>query len=229
MLKYFFAVFTAIFLAFPLQAAPPNKVDSLELPADQTVAYDEGFITIQAKTDGVVKWLVISNQKIKYVPLDATKSIIISVPPTGGQISVFAVALVGTKLTEFARTTVTIGNPSPNPNPTPTPDPNPKPNPGSVPVHVTFLVDLNQTTPELAAILNSQTLRQWMKENNLLFRYYDYSSATVKQLKLDTIINKVGGNAVMVVQDKAGVVLQAIKIPASEQEIENSINSLRQK
>ncbi len=218
----------------PADALAANaKVDGLELPADQTVNYDEGFINIQAKCKGDVKWLIISNQKVKYLVGSQTNSIVISVPPLDKSVvNVFAVGLVDGKLTEFARTNITVngGNPSPNPNPPgpgpgPGPNPNPNPNTGG-PLHVTFFVDLNSTTPELAQILNSQTLRTQITSKGNFFRFYDIKSPIVAQKKLDAVLAKVGGSAVLVIQRNDGVILAAQAVPRTEAEIIGVINKI---
>ena len=207
--------------------AAGSKVDGLELPPDYTVAGDEGFVTLQAKTKGSVKWLVISGVKVKYISIP-DNSIIVSVPPTGGLITVFAVAVVDGKLTDFARTniTVTTGPPGPNPpNPNP-PNPNPPnpnpPNPNppvTTALHVTFFVDLNNTTAEIAGILNSQQLRNAITAKGNFFRYYDIKSPIVAQKKLEGAIQKAGGSFVIIVQRSDGAVIMAEVMPRTEQEV----------
>ena len=194
--------------------ASSAKVDGLELPPDQTVAGDEGFVTLQAKTKGSVKWLVVSGVKVKYVTTP-DNSIIVSVPPTGGTITVFAVALVDGKLTDFARTNIIVTN---------LPGPNPNPNPGPGPIvttglHVTFFVDLNNTTADIAGILNSQSLRNAITTKGNFFRYYDIRSPIVTQKKLDSVVQKTGGSFVIIVQRNDGAVVLAEQMPRTEQEV----------
>ena len=196
-----------------------NKVDGLEIPADMTVKNDEGFITLQAKTKGDVKWLVISATKIKYVTIPQDNSIIISIPVNGGTITVFAISLVDGKMTEFARTNVSIVVNGQNNNP-------PKPGPAAGPLHITFIVDLNSTTPALAQILNSQSLRTYITSKGSYFRMYDSNSPILQQKKLDGVAKKVGGPAIMVIQRNDGYVLDARPVPSTEAEIINLINSV---
>jgi hypothetical protein len=197
-------------------AASPNKVEGLELPGDQTVAQDEGFVNVTAKTKGDVRWMVVSNVKVKYVTVESTKSVIISIPPQGGVVvTVFAIAAVDGKLTEFARTNITVGGPQAGPDPGQTPK-------GSM--HVTFLIDMNNSTPQLATLLNSQTLRQGITGRGHFFRLYDLKSPVVTQKKLDAVARRVGGNAVMIIQKNDGVVVEALKIPATEAEILAAVN-----
>lgn len=193
------------------------KVDGLELPGDQTVNFDEGFINLQAKCKGEVKWLVISAYKIKYVTVPNSNSIIISVPTQGGTVSVFAVGLVDGKLTDFARTNINVSNTNPAP----------QPGPVTGPIHVTFLVDLNTTTPELAQILNSQTLRTAITTKGNFLRVYDINSPIIVQKKLDQIVKSVGGSAILVIQRNDGLVIEAVKIPKTEAEIMEIINKVK--
>jgi hypothetical protein len=202
-----------------------EKVPGLELPPDQTVNSDEGFVTIKAECNGQVKWLVISSLKVKYVLVPQTNSIIISIPPQNGQISVFAIGIVEGKLTDFARTNVNITNGAPVPNPTPTPIPNPTPAPNGA-FHVTFFIDLNTMTVDLAQVVNSQTLRQTITSKNGYFRLYDIRSPIIIQKKLDEVVRKVGGNAVMVVQRNDGIVIDARPVPRTENEAIQIINQI---
>ena len=205
-----------------------SSVPGLELPSDQTVNFDEGFVTLQAKTKGEVKWLVVSGVKVKYVTVPQTNSIIVSIPPTGGIIGIFAVAVVDGKLTEFARTNITIGNP-PTPNP-PVPNP-PTPNPPN-PVdplqklHLTFLVEKNNVQPDMAKLLNSESLIKGINQRGHWFRMYDLNSPVIVQKKLDQVVQRVGGNAILIIQSDDGKVLNALPIPKTEQEIFSLIQKI---
>lgn len=206
-------------------------VPGLELPPDQTVPADEGFVTLQAKTKGEVNWLVLcvtGNVKVKYVTIPGSNSIIVSVPPVPGTIiSVFAVGLVDGKMTPFVRSNIAVGGapvpPGPVPPPNPNPNPNPPPpNPNPVPLkalHVTFVVDLNKTTPALAQILNNPTLRKGVTDRGNFFRLYDMNSPVIVQKKLDGVVQRAGGSAVLIIQREDGFVLYAKPVPATEAEI----------
>lgn len=196
-----------------------NKVDGLELPPDQTVSPTEGFVNLQAKCEGEIKWLVISSARVKYIAVPQTNSIIISIPPQGGTITVFAVGLVGSKLTDFAKTNIKVSGNGPQPQPQPSPEP-----PGGGPLHITFLVDLNSMTPELAQILNSQTLRQRIAAQGNFFRLYDLKSPVISAKKFDGIVQRIGGNAIIVIQKNDGYVLDAQKVPSSEAQVLQLIN-----
>jgi hypothetical protein len=196
--------------------ASANKVTGLELPIDQTVSFDEGFVPILAQCKGEVKWLVVSQVKVKYITMPGN-SIIISVPPQGGTISVFAVGIVDGKFTEFAKTNITVTPGAIAQNP---PGPNPPgPVQGAGPLHITFIVDLNNTTPEMASVLNSQAIQQAVRNKGNYLRLYDMRSPVVAQKKLDQVVQKVGGSAVMVIQNNTGLVLQALPVPRTEQEV----------
>lgn len=241
MIKFFYSLFVLSILMAPttiLAQAPspnpnpnetsaelPNKVSGLELPADQTINYDEGFVNIQAQCKGEVKWLVVSSLKVKFVQVP-NNALIISVPPQSTTITIFAVGLVDGKQTEFARTNIQVGGaPNPmgaNPNISGT-------NPGvkAGPFHVTFVVDMNQATPEIAQMLNSPTLRQGITAKGNFFRIYDIKSPIIKQKKIDLAIANLGSNCI-VIQNNEGTVVTAQPLPKNEQEIFQIVNKLGQ-
>ena len=196
--------------------ASGNKSDGIELPVDQTVRFDEGFVTLQATCKGNVKWLVISATKIKYFTLPTNNTIIISIPPQGGLITVFAVGLVDGKLTDFARTSITVnGGTTPNP-----PGPNPPgPNPPQANMHVTFVVDLNATTPALGQILNSQKVREAITTRGAYYRLYDAKSGVLKEKGLDKVLAAGGGAPMIIIQNNAGAVVGSTKMPGTEAEV----------
>ena len=207
--------------------ASANKVDGLELPPDQVVAPDEGFVNIAAKCKGPVKWLVISNVKVKYVTNDAANSIIVSVPPTAGTlVTIFAVGVVDNKMTEFVRTAIQVQGAAPGPGPGPGPGPTPGPAPVSGKFHLTFVVDMNNPTPELATLLNSAALRKAVGDKGGYMRIYDKGSPVVAQRKLDGLVAKAGGGPTMILQSQAGAVLNPTEllVPRSDAEIIAIIN-----
>lgn len=204
--------------------ASGNKTDGIELPVDQTVKFDEGFVTLQAVCKGNVKWLVISATKIKYFTLPTNNTIIISIPPQGGLITVFAVGLVDGKLTDFARTSITVtgGNAPPGPNP---PNP-PGPNPPQANMHVTFVVDLNNTTPAVGQILNSQKVREAITTRGAYYRLYDAKSTVLKEKGLDKVLATAGGPPMIIVQSAAGTVLSSTKMPGTEADVLQYLNQV---
>jgi hypothetical protein len=201
--------------------ASSNKAAGIELPADQTVKFDEGFVTLAAICKGEVKWLVISATKIKYFTLPTNNTIIVSIPPQGGLITVFAVGLVDGKLTEFARTSITVtGGTTPvTPGPNP-PGPNPPgPNPPVASAHVTFVVDLNNTNPALGQILNSQKVREAITTRGAYYRLYDAQSTVLKEKGLDKVLIAGGGPPMIIVQSANGAILSNTKMPGTETEV----------
>lgn len=253
MRPFYTALFALLVLLTPVRAEETplgaNKVEGLELPPDMKVAEDEGFTVIQAKCKGDVKWLVVSAFKIKYIPIPGN-NLILSIPkiplelPPGQDgivLTVFAVGLAEGKLTEFARTNVLVVRAGPQPPVPPVPkppiDPPPKPpvDPPKPPVedpvvakghHVTFVVDVNNPTPALAQVLNSQTMRQAVL--NLVgenARLYHFQSPEFTRIAgLPEAYKKAGGGAVVIVQRPNGVIAGAAQIPATEAELLKYIN-----
>lgn len=219
-------------VAAATEDAPSAGVVALELPPDQIVSSDEGFVTVTAKTKGKqVRWLIVSltgGDKVKYLPIDLTNSVVVSVPKTqGAVIAVFAVANVDGELTDFARTTITVKGASPNPGPPPTPDPTPQPPQPVVqgPLHITFIVDVTKTTPALAQLINSKPLRDSITRNGAWFRVYPSDHQSLGPKRIDVIYRKVNAPAMMLIQDNKGNVLDASPVPATQQDILNKIAS----
>lgn len=205
-------------------AAITNKVEGLDLPDPITVDSNEGFLLVQAKTKGQVKWFVICSNKVKYVANDAANSLIVSVPQSGS-INIFAIALVDGKLTDFARTDVTVKSVKPDPvNPTPV-DPEIVPEKVTEGLHVTFLLDYNESTPDLAAVLNSKEIREEISKTKSFFKVYDVSSQVVKEKKMDTLLKKTG-NTLFVVQKGDGTVLYYSAIPKTDKEVLAILNKI---
>jgi len=193
------------------EPVPTNKVEGLELPADQNVKFDEGFVTLTATCKGTVKWLVISATKIKYFTLPSTNTIIVSIPPQGGTITVFGVGLVDGKLTDFARTNINVSTNNPTP-------PNTPPTPVTS-MHVTFIVDLNNSNNALGQILNSQKIREVITTRNAYYRLYDTQSPIIKEKGLDKVVASAGGAPVIIVQSNTGNVISTKKMPGTEAEV----------
>jgi len=198
------------------KANTANKADGISLPPDATVRSDEGFVSIQAECKGDVKFLVISSVKVKYITNGNT--VIVSIPCTGGVITVFAIGNVGGKMTDFVSTNIQISSASAPPGPAP-PGPNPPGPAAKGPFHVTFVLDLNNTTPQVAQLLNNPNLRKSVTDAGHFFRIYDKSSPVVAQRGLDKVMQQVGGNNAMIVQTDQGAVVSATPIPASEAEV----------
>ena len=210
-----FLIFTTISLAqipIPTVSNPlptttlSAKVEGLELPEDITVASSEGFMLVQAKSKGKVKWLVVSQSKVKYVANEETNSLVVAVPQSG-TVSIFAVSLVDSKLTEFAKTSITVKGTKPVDPVDPVEG-----------VHVTFLFDFNNSNSELATILNSKSIRDEITKTKSYYKVYDIASPIVKNKKLDTLLEKTG-NSLFIVQSSDGTVLHYSAIPKTEKEV----------
>lgn len=206
-----------LLLIFPPAAFPQDK--SLELPPDQEVSASEGFVSLEAKLKkpGDVRFLVVGSEKVKYTAFGTT--LIVSVPPTpGAQISVFAVALVDGKLTDFVTSTITVRGP-PQPQP-PGPNPPPGPTPPQVfgKLHVTVVEDAQARTPETAALLGSQSLRQALTQAGHSFHLLDARDPRVAQLKLNQAFTQ---TPALIFQTQDGRVVpqgKAFPLPRNEQD-----------
>lgn len=84
----------------------PTKVNGLELPDVVLVNQNNQFTTVQAKTKGQVKWLVMSEKNIKYIEDSENNKIILGTIPENCAVTIIAVANVDGKTTDFACTKV---------------------------------------------------------------------------------------------------------------------------
>lgn len=98
---------SVVLLASPLQSPLGNKTNGLEITAPQEVQPSSELVTIEAKTNGTVKWLVISQEKLQFQ--ESNSSLILNMPKNG-KVTVFAIGLVDGKLTEYVTTSVTTKN-----------------------------------------------------------------------------------------------------------------------
>ncbi len=177
-----------------------NRVDGLELPLDAKVPSDEGFVLVQAKCEGPVRWLVIrqDNVKVKTAVNDAANQITVSIPAQSCIISIYAVGSINGDLTEFARTQLLVEGkgpvtplpPNPNPDPNPNPNPNPKPIPIDAKLNVTVILDYSAVTPEMAKLLNDGPMRKTLADKGHTLRIYDVKDRVVTDKKLDQAMAK---------------------------------------
>jgi hypothetical protein len=82
------------------------KVEGLELPEMVLASANDQFVTIEAKTKGNVKWLVICDKKINYMEDSDKKSIILGTIPEDTAVYIVAIADVNGKMTDFVSTKV---------------------------------------------------------------------------------------------------------------------------
>ena len=223
MLKYFLSLIFVFFFAITAVAQDlSNKVEGLELPPNQIVNYDEGFVNVQAKSKGIVKWLVVSLEgKVKYIV--GANSVIVGVPINGGIVTVYAVALVDNKLTDFVSCNIVVKTPVDPSKPDVTLTA-PKP---QEPMHVSFVMDFSTASPETIKMLNSPTLKKFITEAGCHFRILDSRSSTASSRKLDTIVNRLGGPSLIIQKGDGSLAIPAQRMPKTEEEIIKVIKSLR--
>lgn len=207
--------------------AQPNKVPGLELPPDQEVSSDEGFVLIQAQAKGEVKFLVLSTVKVKYSV--SGNAAVVAVPPKPGTVvQVFAVSNTDNKLSDFAVTLLTVKGSVPTPEPTPVPTPTPKPPVISGRVHVSVIEDVQARTPDTAALLTSPTLFPGIRNLNMIPRLYDVRDPQLQTLKLAPAYQGLP-LPVMVLQTDDGKVVpggKALPLPKTEAEFLNTLKTL---
>lgn len=104
----------SLLLAINQDANLPNKVEGLELPSPIMVNPTDGFVTVEAKCKGTVKWLLISDNKVKYLENSKENTVVVGIP-SSGDVNVFAIGLVDGKMTEFAVTKISVQKPKPKP------------------------------------------------------------------------------------------------------------------
>lgn len=94
-----------LLVATPMQSEITNKTEGLEITPPQEVLASTEMVTVEAKTTGTVKWLVISQEKMKYQ--ESNSALVLTVPKSG-VINVFAISSVDGKMTEFVNTKITV-------------------------------------------------------------------------------------------------------------------------
>lgn len=203
----------------PSPAVKTNEVSGLSLPANQTVNFDEGFVSLHATTAGTVKWLVLStSHRVKYKVNPATPNDIdVAIPPYAGSVTVFAIAVVNGQLTDYVRTDIRINGP-PEPAPTPpTPNP-PTPNPPtptpaiSLPLHLSFIEDPTKRTDAIKGVIESTALRTQLSSKNIQVRQYTINDPVVAQKNFSAILQKYGA-PLMILQDNTGRALVISALP----------------
>lgn len=206
---------------FSLSAGVPNAVTGLEITPDQNVDPTDGFVFINAKCSGKVQWLVVANSPIKYVINEGVNQLILAVPPPGQEANVFCVGYVDGKFTEFARTLVRSGK-APQPPPVIDNNNNNNNNVDPAPVkgklHMTLVYDMNQSSPEIAQLINNQSFRKGLVDKGVVFRVYDVTSPVVTSKKLDQALKLKNLTQGVVVQNQGGQLLYTGPIPKDEKD-----------
>jgi hypothetical protein len=215
------ALFVGIGLAQDVPApakAGPHAVEGLVLPEASEISYTEGFVDLQAQTKGTVKWLVLSTStKVKFrVRESLPNEITIAVPPFEAAITVFAIAVVDGKQTEFARTDLVIKGPT-NPLPPPGPGPpDPKPGPLTPPFYLSIVEDPATRTPGINSIVGDAELRESLKTKQVKMRVFSAGNAAdLKRFNFDEAV-KAKGVPLMILQDKTGKGVAVERLPADK-------------
>lgn len=93
-------------------------------------------------------------------------------------------------------------------------------------MHVTFLTDYNESTPDIAAVLNGKDIRDIILKTKSFYKVYDVNSLVVKQKKMDGLLKKLNSNNLFVVQKTDGTVLYYSAIPKTEAEVIKVLNKI---
>lgn len=209
----------------PLLASSP-AVPGLSLPAPFTVPPHKLTI-IQAESTGEVRFLVVGTVPVEFATNG--KSVVFAAPRGGEKVAVYAIAVVEAKLTEFARTEITVQDGAKPPEPKPVEPPTPAPKPAiDGKLHFTIIEDVQVRTPELARLLTSKTLRDELEKKNGIVRLFDTRDPLVRQKQLDTPANGIP-LPVLIIQGDTGRVYpdgKALPLPRSEAEILKLVNEV---
>lgn len=152
------------------QSQKLNAVPGLELTPDIKVLPNTKQIVVNARTEGNVKWLVISNKPCLYKEDSTKKTLTFNNVEDISTINVFAIATTKNGLTDFANTKITVeGAKAPE-----------KP---SDKYSVTIYVNYNSLTPEQNKIINVPYADFGGKYNSITFKTIDITSLSDDQYK----------------------------------------------
>ena len=201
------------------QGGNSNEVAGLKLPAPKTVEYDAQFITVTAETKGAVKWLVLStSQKLKYkVHKEDGNEVDVGIPPEESVITIFAIALVDGKMTDYARTDITVKGP-----PGPGPAPNPPASVVKLPLHVTIVEDPTKRTPEIRDIIDSAPLRAQLESQKCITRVYSKNDPKLVEKGIDKLVATMT-MPVLIIQDSDGRLLFSDRLPLTQSGVLNVV------
>jgi hypothetical protein len=146
-----------------------NKVDGLELTTPQEVLLNSKNLIIQAKSEGQIKWLVISNKPVKYEEDVTKKQILFKSIDNIENINVFAIANTNGKLSEFANTKITV-------KPT-------KEITSSKKSNITLFVNYKTLTPQQNEIINIPYTDTSGTYSDIQFKVLDISNLSEDRLK----------------------------------------------
>jgi len=152
------------------QSQKLNAVPGLELTPDIKVLPNTKQIVVNARTEGNVKWLVISNKPCLYKEDSTKKTLTFNNVENISIINVFAIANTKNGLTDFANTKITVeGAKAPE-----------KP---SDKYSVTIYVNYNSLTTEQNKIINVPYTDFGGKYNSITFKTIDIASLSDDQYK----------------------------------------------
>jgi len=158
-----------------------NKVDGLELPTHQEVLLNSKNLIIQAKSEGQIKWLVISNKPVKYEEDVTKKQILFKSIDNIENINVFAIANINGKLSDFANTKITVKSS--------------KETPSSKKLNITLFVNYKTLTPQQNEIINIPYTDTSGTYSDIQFKVLDISNLSDEKAKMYP-------NGLMVAKDK---------------------------
>lgn len=196
-----------------------SKVTGLELPADQEVSGKQRVVFVPAKAAGKVKWVVLnanSDTPVQSMELSSSKTLLVFPADQDDLIIVMAYTVVDGEPSETARTLITVKGSGDKPGPGPGPNPPAPPAPPAAgPLHVTFIVDFEKQTPDIAAAINDRDLRQYLSSGKHQVHVVGVKSKSVVEDGLSGPLGQAGGPPAVVLQDAQGVVLAASKFKTS--------------
>jgi hypothetical protein len=155
---------------FAIPQSKKNNVPGLELSPDVKVAPNVKEVVVSARTEGSLKWLVISNKPCTYKEDVNKKTLTFNNIDDVSTINIFAIANTKDGLTDFANTKIIIEGIKA-----------PENNLGKY--SVTIYVNYNSLTPEQNKIINVPYTDFTGKYNNITFKTIDISSLSDEQYK----------------------------------------------
>jgi hypothetical protein len=118
-------------------------------------------------------------------------------------------------------------HPQPKPIPVPTPTPAPVPKGIEGELHITLVYDPADYSLGLASIRASNTIGPALKKLDAVWRTFESSDPQLTQAHLMQPA-QTAGYPCLIIQDKAGKIVKAVKAPTTEAEVLTLIKSLRE-